>query len=194
MYSWHDYAMKVYDTIMSRHPNSDMFILVNDCYDDTVINVKDGEHKNRAKKYAGGESKNIFPVSSKPFPSASDFNAFFKNKGNKIRLQTFLMNEFIKRARRDDRTIIYCVRDECFEISTFPCKEWPEFSSNHVEADTMMFFVQSQLRRLGYTLPVVIDSEDSDVVALSAHVASKSDFQLCIKRKKGIFDCKKTVR
>ena len=189
-YSWHDYAMKVYNLITTRHPNADMIILVNDYYGDDVVNVKDGEHANRAKQYFGGESPNVFPVSSAKLPESNAFSAFFKNKGNKCRLQAFLKSEFARRAQEEEVTMLYCTRGECLDISKSPSEMKPIFANDHLEADTSMFYVLSRLQMAGIELPVVIDSEDTDVVALSAHVAAMYDGVLGIKRKKGIFDCK----
>ncbi|MCH2406096.1 MAG: hypothetical protein MK200_07885 [Nitrosopumilus sp.] len=48
LYTWRDYATKVYDTILSRHKNANKFILVNDPYN-IEENIKDSEHENRKK-------------------------------------------------------------------------------------------------------------------------------------------------
>ena len=52
-----------------------------------------------------------------------------------------------------------------------------------------MLFVHSKLREFGETCPVLIDSEDTDVVVLCAYVASIGG-ELSIKRKKAIINCK----
>ena len=190
-FTWHDYAMKVYDTVVKRHRNAKMFILVNDCYNEEILNIKDGEHANRASKFIGGVSQNIFPASSKPFITAKEFQSFFRNKGNKKRLQIFLRQEFAERARHESFEMLYCIQNESYDISKTPWAERTEFANSHIEADTAVFFVLHKLRQLGCTIPVVIDSEDTDVVALSAYAGLKDIGDLAIRRKKGIFDCKK---
>jgi hypothetical protein len=190
VFSWHDYALKMYEIMKNRHTKAETLIMVNDYYGDDVVNVKDGEHSRRANKYFGGESPNVFPVSAGKLPGSSDFNAFFKNKGNKRRLQIFLKEEFTRMAQKDNITVVYCTRGESYDISKSPIEPTPQFANDHIEADTSIFYVVSQLRQLESQSQIVIDSEDMDVVVLSAHVAHIVDGQLAIKRKKGVFDCR----
>ena len=68
-YSWKDYADKVFNLILSRHPNATTIIGVNDYYGSDVLNTKEGEHKNCCKAFAGGYAKNIFPSKDQKFPS-----------------------------------------------------------------------------------------------------------------------------
>ena len=83
-YSWEHYAIKVYDTIISRHRNAYKFILVNDPYD-IEESIKDSEHGKRKDNYQGG-SKNIIIKRYSKIPTAREFNEFFTNKKNKCRL------------------------------------------------------------------------------------------------------------
>ena len=53
-YIWKDYADKVFNLILSRHPNATTIIAVNDYYGSDVLNTKEGEHKNRSKAFSGG--------------------------------------------------------------------------------------------------------------------------------------------
>ena len=146
MFSWHDYAMKIYEVIRKRHHNAETIILVNDYYGDDVNNIKDGEHACRAKY--GGESPNIFPASSAKLPGPNAFNAYFKNKGNKRRLQYFLKTEFMKKAQEDDATMIYCTRGESLDISKSPVETKPLLASDQIEADTsVLCFVSSSATR-----------------------------------------------
>ena len=83
VYTWRDYACKVYETIISRHKHANKIILVNGPYN-VDENIKDCEHEKRKdKKYQGG-SKNIFIKPNGNFPQTRDFNEFFTNKTNKI--------------------------------------------------------------------------------------------------------------
>ena len=58
-FTWHDYAMKVYDIIRQQYRDAKSIILVNDYYGSDVVNIKDGEHATRTQKFMGGE--NTFP-------------------------------------------------------------------------------------------------------------------------------------
>ena len=154
--TWDDYAKKVYATIIHRHPQACYIIMVNDYYGNDVINIKDDVHASRGQKFIGGESPKLFPTSSKPFPSVKDAKSFFKNKGNKQRLQIFLKQEICKMATMDERTVIYYTREECTDISVQPEKPLPSLSCDHIEADTAMFFLYSEIREAGHKEPVVI--------------------------------------
>ena len=61
---------------------------------------------------------------------------------------------------------------------------------SHLEADTDMLFIYSRIRAVDKTRPVLIDSEDANVVVLCAYTASIIDGDLSIKRKKANIDCK----
>ena len=80
-YSWEHYAIKLYDTIISRQRNAKKFILVNDPYD-IEEGIKDSEHEKRKDNYQGG-SKNIIIKRNFKFPTACEFDEFFTNKKNK---------------------------------------------------------------------------------------------------------------
>ena len=80
--------------IMGRQPNASEFHFINDRYD---VGVTTKEHEKRCSLYSGGR-KNMFPKANLGVPSANNFNAFFMNPGNKVRLQKFLMGEFSRLA------------------------------------------------------------------------------------------------
>ena len=94
-------------------------------------------------------------------------------------------------AVMDSRSVLYYTRGECTDISVSPPEAKPQLVCDHIEADTAMFYIYTELRKDGNTEPVVIDSEDMDVVVLSAYASSKVDGDLMIKRKKGIFDSRR---
>ena len=68
--------------------------------------------------------------------------------------------------------------------------ELKELECHHIEADTIIFYLYSQIRKKDAVTPVVIDAEDTDVLVLAAHVAHKVNGTLGLKRKKEIYDCK----
>ena len=78
VYTWRDYAIKMYETIISRHKNANKFILVNDPYH-IEESIKDSEHEKRKENFQGG-SKNVIIRPDGKFPQAREFNEFFTNK------------------------------------------------------------------------------------------------------------------
>ena len=73
--------------------------------------------------------------------------------------------------------------------SFFRNSQVPESECHHLEADTIIFFIYAQLRKMGRQETVVIDAEDTDVVVLSARVSHEIQGLLGIRRKKEVFDC-----
>ena len=61
-----------------------------------------------------------------------------------------------------------------------------DFTCNHQEADTIIFFILHILRKHGFLNTIVIDAEDTDVIALSAYAGRQYDN---IRKKKSIFEC-----
>ena len=57
-----------------------------------------------------------------------------------------------------------------------------DFQCEHIEADTIIFFIYSQIRKSGVQTTVVIAAEDTDVLVLAAYVANTVDGILTIKR------------
>ena len=55
-----------------------------------------------------------------------------------------------------------------------------DFECEHIEADTIIFYIYSQTRKAGIMDAVVIDAEDTDVVVLSFYVAHKTKGILAI--------------
>ena len=191
LYYYFLYGNKVFNTIISRHPNATTIISVNDPYSDAV-SVKDSEHQKRGQdRYADG-SKNVFMKAQDKFPSPREFSDLFKNKPNKIRLQEFLKKEFTKEVQHRDIKMIYSMKDGCWELGSGERR--PELECSRAEADTILFYIYSQLRKLGIMDPVVLDGEDTDVVALSAKVAHEIEGELGIKRKKANIRLQEALR
>ncbi len=187
VFTWGNYAEKIFSLACARHRNAHTVVFVNDTYD--VPNfTKDSEHEHR---YAG-VSKNIYMKKEDRIPSTREFNEMFKNSKNKIRLQQFLKKEFRDIAQKKVNVqFLYSVRDKCWDLSSD--KEDTrkvEFECQHLEADTILLYIYSAIRKAGETDVVVIDAEDTDVVVLSAYVAHKIDGDLGIKRKSSVYDSK----
>ena len=189
-FTWYDYSRKMFYLIRQRHPDASTIILVNDPYD-LDITVKDSEHDRRSTSQYEGGSKNVFIKPDGKCPNARELNDFFKNKSNKIRLQQFLKTEFLSFALDDSSvSILYSVQSICTDLLNGKRKE--EFECEHMEADTIIFYIYAQLRKMRRTETVtvtVIDAEDTDVVVLAARVSPEIDGTLGIKKKKGVFNC-----
>ena len=95
-------------------------------------------------------------------PSSKDFNDFFKNKSNKIRLQQFLKAQFTAEAKALDGYVIYSIQDECCSLVTGKRKKHLE--CHHMEGEAIIFYIYSQLPEKGDLRTVIIDAEDTDVV------------------------------
>ena len=187
-YSWGDYAKKMFDMIIGRHLNASMIVLVNDPYD-LDISIKDSEHIKRAtdKGYLGG-SQNIFIRSMEKLPGSKDFNKFFRNPQNKIRLQKFLKDQFSYFLNQGNfPQFIYSMQKHCWDLSTGD--EMHEFECSQMEADTIMFYIYAQLRKTQVEKVVVIDAEDTDVVVLAAYASHTIEGKLGIRRKGTVMDC-----
>ena len=79
----------------------------------------------------------------------------------------------------------------CPDISSSLLKSSVEkFCCFHLEADTAMLFLYSRIREYDQTKPVLIDSEDTDVVVMCAYAASIINGELAIRRKRNNFSAK----
>ena len=127
------------------------------------------------------------------FPTSKEFQNLFTNSQNKIRLQLFLKEEFVILVQEHKNIrFIYSLRRNCWDLSSEKgCSEVDEFKCSHIEADSILLFIYSQLRQSDKTTVVVIDAEDTNVVVVCAHVAHKIEGVLGLKRKKSVLDCKK---
>jgi len=164
-------------------------VFVNDPYD-LEFTTKDSEHDRRqsSQPYRHG-TKNVYMKSKDRFPAAKDFSNMFSNTTNMQRLQTFLKKEFANLAQTKPAiNFVYSVRHTCWNLSSGDQCE--EFECHHIEADTIMFFIYSHIRKSGILDPVVIDAEDTDVVVLLAFVGHNTEGLLAIKQKKGIINCR----
>ena len=65
--------------------------------------------------------------------------------------------------------MLYSVQSDCYDLTTR--EKVGEFECHHLEADTIIFFIYAQLRKMVRQETVVIDAEDTDVVVLSVRVS-----------------------
>ena len=83
---------------------------------------------------------------------------------------------------------VYSVQSVCVNLRT--TQRIADYECEHIEADTIIFYIYSQIRQSGINDLVVIDDEDPDVVVLSAYVAHMINGPLAIKRKHSIINCR----
>ena len=106
------------------------------------------------------------------------------NKSNNMRLQEFLKIEFLQVKSFPEKTYIYSVQRECENLQTG--SKMADFICNHQEADTIIFFISHIFisRKHGLLNTIVIDAEDTNVIALSAYVAREHNPKLGIQKKR----------
>ena len=185
-YTWNDYASKLFDAILRRHPNAAEYHLINDRYD-VALSVKDSDHGRRSANYIGG-AVNVFPRRGAKIPQASRFDAFFANASNKIRLQAFLLGEIKQRIEGREEKFFYTNGEKCIVLNTG--EEIRVFDCRQHEADTRIFFHISVCEsRGGSRIPFIVDSEDTDVLAIASSVAHKCLHPIYLYRRGLIYDC-----
>ena len=148
-----------YLTLYLRHPNASKIFFVNDLYDLDIITIKDSERERRADSHT---DRNVFMKSDNKFPSSRDFSNMFTSNGNKQRLQKFLKEEFqIFSTEYPNIEFYYSTRNVCINLSTGA--KMADYECLHIEADTILLYMYSQLRKSGLRDVVVLDAEDTDV-------------------------------
>ena len=101
-FTWKNYATKIFNIFLQRHPDAVEYHLVNDRYD-VELSIKHAEHQKRNSVFLEG-SRNIFPSSNLAVAPARNFNSFCGNAKKKMRLQDF--TEFAKKNLRSLQKII----------------------------------------------------------------------------------------
>ena len=115
------------------------------------------------------------------FPGAAEFNQLMVNSENKVRLQKLLKEHLIEQVCRVQGDVIYCEGEMSTNLTTGMASR--DYVFKHPEADTIMLSAYAKLRNGGYTGPVVLDCEDTDVYVQAAYVSQKVTGDLLIKRK-----------
>ena len=186
-FTWRDYATKMFSLALSRHRLAGRIIFVNDPYN-IPFTIKDGERQQRSASYTGG-SRNIFMKTLDKFVTSKEFNNMFCNTSNKLRLQAFIQTEFTQLCHKfPNIEFVYSLQNYCWNLQLG--SRITDFECEHTEADTIMFYIYSQIRRIDIHSLVVIDTEDTDVIVLAAYVAHNVDGVLAMKRRQNIIDCR----
>ena len=106
-----------------------------------------------------------------------------KNSGNKSRPQPCLKTEFkTLLLQHPDTRFIYSVRERCSDL--FTDRGIVELTWQHMEADNILLYIYSQIRRSGVKDAVVIDAEDTDVLVLVSYVAYQIEGMMGLKGRK----------
>ena len=188
-FTWRDYAKKIFNSILNRHTKkAKTVILVYDPYD-LKESIKDSEHSRREShvKYIHG-SKNIFIRPLDKQPNSKQLAAFFTNKDNKIRLQSFLKDELAILSISYPQEIMYSVQNYCTNLQTK--ERCPQFERQIAEADIIIFYIASVLWKQGFCGCVIIDVEGTDVIVQACHVAHKYNRALGIMKNNKFYSCK----
>ena len=114
-FTWGDYAEKIFNMIVHRHPHAKAYRLINDLYD-VELSIKDAEHQKRNLLFIGG-TKNVYPSRNDPVPPLRKFNAFFVNSANKIRLQEYLLEELQNLAVLQQKKTVYSLKERCLSFN-----------------------------------------------------------------------------
>lgn len=185
-YTWGDYAKKVFEMIITRHPRAMEYHLVNDRYD-IEMSIKDAEHKKRSRLFIGG-AKNIYPATDETVPPAKQFNGFFVNPENKTRLQAFLLEEFKVLAEKNIKKVYYTYKEKCFVCFPFSAKQ--SYFCHQEEVDTRMFYHAKLVDQRPDVDSIIIDAEDTDVVVISAFASTILRKNLIWYKRKQKYKCK----
>ena len=178
LYTWEDYADKVFKLILERHPNAKRLILINDTYK-APYSIKDSE---RLIRSGSKPVKNEFMKPKKNVSTATEFHHLLSKPDEKVRLQKFLETEFEKRTYEFNIEIIYTVVGE-YSKNLLTHQPEPEMLCLHAEADTALFTIYNTLRISGYTKPIVLDTEDTDNYVQAVYVSNRCPGAMLIKRK-----------
>ena len=110
-----DYAEKIFNMIVQRHPHAKEYHLINDrSY--VELSNKDAEHQKINLLFIGG-AKNVYLSRNDLVPLLRKFNAFFVNSANKIRLQEYLFEELRNLAVLYQKKFVYSVKERCLSLS-----------------------------------------------------------------------------
>ena len=86
----------------------------------------------------------MYVKSKDKVPGAKALNNMFNNTTNKQRLKRFV-KEFEKLEQsKPVINFVYSLRQTCWNLSTGERRE--KFECHHIEADTIIFFIYSQMR------------------------------------------------
>ena len=119
------------------------------------------------------------------FPTNCKVKTILCSSGNKKCLQALIKTQLSERSHSISQELVYSVGEDCVSLSTGDTKDSLSFSQG--EADTIMLSVYVALRSSGYSDPVVIDTEDTDIYIQAAAISHHIPGILCIKT---VFFCR----
>lgn len=119
------------------------------------------------------------------FPSARVFKTILCSAGNKKRLQALIKTQLSEKSQSITQEL---VGEECVSLSSGNNRG--DLSFNQCEADTIMLSFYAALRSSGYSNPVVIDAEDTDVYIQAAAISYDIPGIICVKKKRQFLFCR----
>ena len=123
--------------------------------------------------------------STDKFPSARYIKTFLCSAGNKKRLKTLVKSQLSKVAQSINQELLYSVGEECVSLSSGNAKQ--DLAFNQCEADIIMLSFYTALRASGYSDPIVIDAEDTDLYIQAAAILHDYTGVICIMKKGTVF-------
>ena len=188
-FKWQDYIDKCRCLVYSRHPDAELLLCIEDRYDKQYT-IKDDERDRRAADFP--DAGNKFPKPEEKFPGPKEFKAFMTDNNNKKRLQNLFCQTMQNTANTNSEKVILVGSGSASNLATG--EQYPNISCDQAEADTIIFYVYSQLRSCHqYLGPVVIDSEDTDVYVQAAYVSQHVPGKLYMKRKNHFVKCSNLI-
>ena len=127
------------------------------------------------------------------FPSQKEYNLILTKDENKTRLQTFFETELRKVSQNTEIEIVYTTVRQYSKNLTKNEPE-PDLLCLQAETDTAFFIIYSVLIYQNYVQPVVMDSEDTDILQQAAYVANRTPRTLGIKRKHQLIDAQQLYK
>lgn len=156
-----DIAKSIHGMIRREAMYSNRVDVVFDTYED--ISIKTIERTSRGEEQ-GLQLNNITATQL-----VRQWRSFLKQVNNKSSLIEFFVREWQKAPYTDklaDKELFVTHRDKCWKITGNECKEVPELTSKHEEADGRLILHAAHAVAAGHTA-IVICSEDTDVFILS---------------------------
>ena len=184
-YTWGDYTNKIGSLILARHANATTILCINDPYD-YAESIKDNERELRIQ--GQGPIPNVYMKPADLFPTPCKFKTILCSAGNKKCLQALIKTQLTELSKSISQELVYSVGEDCVSLSTGNTKDSLSFSQG--EADTITLSAYVALRSSGYTNPVVIDAEDTDVYIQATTTSHDIPGILCIKKGAVIFFCR----
>ena len=176
------YTNQIGSVIVARHVNATSIICINDPYD-YAESIKDDKRELRIQGH--GPILNVYMKPADLFPTACNFKTILCSASNKNCLQAQIKAQLSKLSMSINQKLIYSVGEDCVSLSSGNAEDNLSFSQG--EADTTMLSICAALRSSGYSNPVVIEAEDTDVYIQAAAISHDIPGILSIKKEAAFY-------